>query len=888
MYRSQHVRAHIGFDSVAFERELASRENPLPLFRETLDRGARRLEESFQSKAPIRELVAARAHLMDELLRHAWRRHIPADAAAALIAVGGYGRGELHPASDIDLMILLGDNSRADLHDPIEQFLMFLWDIGLEVGHSVRTLADCVREAKQDITVTTNLMEARALAGPPSLYDRMTDATSPKNLWPSRAFFMAKCEEQTARYHKYDDTGYNLEPNIKESPGGLRDIHMVGWVAKRHFGAKTLHDLVSHGFLSEEEYRLLVEGETFLWKIRFGLHSLSQRREDRLRFDFQPALAEMFGFKDQDHSLAVEQFMQEYYRTVMELNRLNELLLQLFQEAILFLDHLDDPIPINSRFQSRNGFIEVSDNSVFQRTPSALLEIFFLLQTHPEISGVRASTIRLIRANKHLIDEHFRESLTARTLFMEIMRHPRFIYQTLRRMNLYGILAAYIPAFANIVGRMQYDLFHVYTVDEHTLFVIDNLRLFTQPGHHHEFPLCSWVIQTLPKPELLYIAALFHDIAKGRGGDHSTLGAKDALDFCQKHHLSNMDSHLVAWLVEKHLILSMTAQRKDIGDPEVIQTFAEEVADPVRLDYLYLLTVADSRATNPKRWNTWRDTLLKDLYGATHLALARGLDNPQAQEELIHEKQSEAQRLLCASRMDADKISDFWRSVNPEYFLQNSPDEIAWHTGEILTADPDELPLVRIRNKTRQGGTEVFTYGRDEDNLFSCSTTLLDQLGLNVQDARIITTDDGYTLNSYLVLEEDGNPVLDVSRTEEIFLTLNAGLMAIHDLDLNVSRRIPRHQKHFDTSPQISFSRDRRRRHTIMRLVVSDRPGLLSKVGQAFTECHVRLQSAKIATVGADADDIFFITTFDHRPLEDQQQLDCLAAAINARLDLQD
>ncbi len=885
MHVTRQVRAHIGFDNAEFERELARSENPLPLFRQTLNRGARRLEESFQNHAPIRELVAARAYLMDELLQHAWALHIPSETAAALIAVGGYGRGELHPASDIDLMILLGDENPKDLQDPIEKFLMFLWDIGLEVGHSVRTLEDSVREAKQDITVATNLMEARPLAGPLSLYDRMCEATGPRRIWPSRAFFMAKCEEQKTRYHKYDDTGYNLEPNIKENPGGLRDIHMVGWVAKRHFGAKNLHDLVSHGFLSEQEFQLLFEGETFLWKIRFGLHSLSERREDRLRFDFQPQLAEMFGFADEEHSLAVELFMQQYYRTVMELSRLNEMLMQLFQEAILFREHLGDPIPINSRFQSRSGFVEVTHDRVFQQTPSALLEIFFLLQTHRELVGVRASTIRLIRANRHLIDDHFRDSLTARTLFMEIMRHPRYIHRELRRMNLYGILAAYIPAFANIVGRMQYDLFHVYTVDEHTLFVIRNLRRFSLPEYHHEFPLCSWVIQTLPKPELLYIAALFHDIAKGRGGDHSMLGAGDALAFCQKHHLSNMDAHLVAWLVEKHLILSMTAQRKDISDPEVIQAFAEEVADPVRLDYLYLLTVADSRATNPQRWNAWRDALLKDLYGATHLALARGLDNPQAQEEVILEKQTEAQRLLSASAIDADLVSDFWRSVNPDYFLQNSPDEIAWHTGEILAADPDELPLIRIRNKTRQGGTEVFTYGGDEDNLFACSTTLLDQLGLNVQDARLITTDDGYALNSYLVLEEDGNPVLDVSRTEEIFLTLNAGLMAIQDLDLNVSRRVPRHHKHFDTKPRVTFSRDKRRRYTIMRLVASDRPGLLSKVGQAFTECNVRLQSAKIATVGAEADDIFFVTTLDHQPLQDPRQLDCLADAIISRLD---
>jgi len=872
------------FDESGFAQEIATVGNRLGAFRGALKRGTQLLQERFEQGDPVTDLVHGRAQLIDELLQHAWSLHLPNDAEAALIAVGGYGRGELHPASDIDIMILLQCEDQGCLKDSIEQLLTFLWDIGLEVGASVRTVADCVREAGQDISVTTNLMEARLLAGPRELFAAMMEATGPAHIWPSAAFFAAKRKEQQARYRKFDDTGFNLEPDVRSSPGGLRDSQVVGWVAKRHFGdAETLHDLVTHNFLTETEYNSLREGEALLWKIRFGLHTLAKRREDRLLFDYQRTLADMFGYQDRGHDLAVEQFMQCYYRTVMELERLNEMLLQHFEEAILFPDRLEEPVPINKRFQTRGGYLEVTHDRVFEQSPAALLEIFLVIQSHPEIKGVRASTVRLVRSHRHLIDDHFRGTLEARSLFMEILRQPKGITHALRRMNRYGILAAYLPAFANIVGRMQYDLFHVYTVDEHTLFLVRNLRRFTVPEYHHEFPLCSRIISTIPKPELLYVAGLFHDIAKGRGGDHSQLGAKDALSFCQHHELSNPDSRLVAWLVEKHLVMSLTAQRKDIDDPDVIQAFAEEVADPVRLDYLYLLTVADARATNPGRWNSWRDALLRELYTNTRRALIRGLRNPRAQDEIIQEKQAEALRILRGRSIDLDRTIDLWLSLNVEYFLHNLPDEIAWHCEVIQKASPDQLPLARLRRETSRGGTEVFLYGPDRDDLFAITTTLLDQLGLNVMDARIITADNGYALNSFLILDQ-GEAVSEDMREHEIVETLSRGLRNPQEVDPQVSRRPRRQLKHFPIETHISFFADSRNQRTIMRLETCDQPGLLAHVGHAFATCGVRVQNAKIATIGAEVEDLFFITDRNDHPLDPERHVPCLEQTLRRLL----
>ncbi|KAB7627914.1 [protein-PII] uridylyltransferase [Alkalilimnicola sp. S0819] len=870
------------FDGQSFDIALKGGTAPIALFRNALKEGDRTLAQRFTEGVSAADLVPRRAWLVDELLRRAWRLCEPS-TEAALCAVGGYGRGELHPGSDVDIMVLLPEGGETAA-EGLEQFITFLWDIGLEVGHSVRTLADCVRESEADITVATNLMESRLLAGKPALYQAMREDTGPARLWASRDFFRAKWEEQLARHAKYEDTAYNLEPNIKEGPGGLRDIQMVGWVAKRHFGAETLHDLVGHGFLTESEHQSLAKGQEYLWNVRFALHTLAGRREDRLLFDHQIRLAEQFGYQDQEHNLAVEQFMQRYFRVVMGLSRLNEMLLQLFQEAILYADDDEAPVVLNKRFQARRGFLEVTHSNVFKRYPFALLEVFLLMQQHPELKGVRASTIRLIRQYRNLVDARFRRDLRARSLFMEIMRQPQGITHEMRRMHRYGVLARYIPAFGQITGRMQYDLFHAYTVDSHTLMLLRNLRRFAIPKHAHEFPLCSTIMNRLPKPELLYLAALFHDIAKGRGGDHSVLGAEDAYTFCAEHGLSSYDARLVAWLVRNHLLMSMTAQRKDIADPQVINDFARQVGDHIHLDYLYLLTVSDIRSTNPSLWNSWKDSLLAELYSSTKRALRRGLGDPMGDQELIRETQTHARHRLRARGLHHMTVRSIWRRFTDDYFLRYSAEEIAWHTAAIAKARPQDLPLVLINPRGPRGGTEVFVYTRDVGHVFALTASTLDQLNLDIQDARIITTDGGYTLDSYLVLDEQGEPVTERGRVEEIALRLRDALQDTERLPQPSTRPLPRRLRHFRTATQLSFSNDVRSHHTVLELITGDRPGLLSRVGYAFTTCDIRLKNAKITTIGERAEDVFFITDDAGRPISDPRQFECLRGALDELL----
>ena len=872
-------------DERSFLSPLNGSSLPLEIFRDAIKSGNDKLKMLFDQGETMTQLVKQRAGLIDFLLRQTWSRLIPEDADIALIAVGGYGRGELHPASDVDLLFLLGDIDNETLSDPLGTLLTFFWDIGLEVGHSVRTVQECVAEATLDITVITSLMEARPICGPKHLFEDLKRSITTDRIWPSDRFFEAKLEEQKKRYQKYDDTVSSLEPNLKECPGGLRDIQTIDWVVKRHFDANRMSDLVAHGFMTETEYWDLKFGQDWLWRVRFALHLHTGRCEDRLLFDYQKTLADEFGFQDDPAGLGIEKFMQQYYQTAIRISRMNEMLLQHFREVIVLKCHLDEPKPLNSRFQSRSGFLEVVDEQIFAKNSLAMLELFLVMEQHPELNGVRASTIRLIRDHRNEIDDKFRASPEARAMFMAILRQSQGITNELRRMNRYGILSRYIPAFANIVGRMQYDLFHVYTVDEHTLFVVRNLRRFKIAKHRNEFPLCSDIMERLYYPELLFLAALFHDIAKGRGGDHSMLGADEAYKFCRLHNLSDRDSQLVSWLVKKHLIMSMTAQRKDISDPEVIGEFAKIVGNPVRLDYLYLLTIADIRATDPKKWNNWKNSLLRELYNVTKQAMLRGLQNPQERDEIVQNKQAGALHLLKSDGIEKDEVIHYWLSLSLDYFLYFSWEEIAWQTKLVLSAKPETLPLVVLRNSTTRGGTEVFTYVEDRKALFALTTSLLDQLGLNIVSARIETTDTRLTINSFLVLEADGSAVEDAARKEKIKRTLKRALDEPASTDSGVYRRVPRHLKHFSIPTRIDFAQDYANHRTIMKLNTDDRPGLLSQVGYAFAENSVRVISAKIATIGAEVDDTFFISDHRNLPLEGRERFEKLEKAIHDRLD---
>lgn len=868
------------FDQDQFETELKKQNNTLALFKDTLKNATNVLNSRFKAGRAATELVHARSNIVDQILVHAWLQYFPEDANdIALLAVGGYGRGELHPASDVDVQILLNDD--VIHHDEkLGQFITFLWDIGLEIGHSVRTLSECVTEATSDITVATNLQEARLLIGREELFDKQRELCAPDKIWPSNDFFQAKLDEQMSRHKKYDDTAYNLEPNIKESPGGLRDIQVIGWVAKRHFGADTLEQLVQHDFLTEKEYQSLHEGQAFLWKVRFGLHVISGRREDRLLFDHQRELAKQFGYRDDRHHIAVEYFMKQYYRTVMELSRLNEMLLQLFKEEILLANDSSEPVKINSRFQSRKGFIEVAHDGIFKRYPFALLEVFLLLEQQPQLKGVRANTIRLIRDHRYLINEQFRSDLRCKSLFMEIMRQTEGVTHELRRMNLYGVLAAYLPVFEKIVGQMQHDLFHVYTVDEHTLTLIRNLRRYTVPEYYEEFPLCSYIMNNVPKQEIVLLAGLFHDIAKGRGGDHAVLGAVDALAFCKEHGLSNFDSNLVAWLVRSHLIMSSTAQRKDISDPDVVHQFAEEVGDKMHLDYLFLLTVSDIRATSSSVWNSWKGTLLRELYSATEAAFRRGLENPVIQSERIKDYQRQAREYLIDKNISEKYIDILWDNFGDEYFIRYSPREIIWHTENLLKVKDISSPLILLRERTQGDGTEIFIHTEYNSNLFTIITSIIEQMNLTVMDARIFTSKDNYTLDTFLVLEADGTQFTNELRIDELKEKLCRHITDPKASTPGISSHVPRAAKHFKFPTQVSFEINEVQNQTIMKVIAYDRPGLLSQLGAAMHACNVTLHKAKIATFGEKAEDIFFITDIDGDLISGQEQFKCLENTI--------
>ena len=717
----------------------------------------------------------------------------------------------------------------------------------------------------------TNLLESRRLTGNVLLYQQLREVTSSERMWPAREFFTAKVREQSERYRRNGGTAYNLEPNVKEGIGGLRDIHTIAWIAKRHYNTQQLSDLATHGLLTENEYKTLTDSQNYLWQVRTVLHVIANKHEDRLLFEHQREVAKHLGFEDSEPHLGVELFMKEYYRTIMELARLNEMLLGLFRE--MFWEDLNatNIVNLNRRFQIRNGYLEVTSDNVFTRYPFALLEIFLLLQQHPDIKGVRPGTIRLVRDHRYLINDDFRDDIGCRSLFLEIIRQPRGQTHEFRRMHTYGVLAAYLPVFKKIIGLMQFDLFHAYTVDEHTLFVVRNVRKLMVPEHYHELPHCSDIVTRIPKPELLYLAGLFHDIAKGRGGNHSTLGAEEALSFCRHHSIGEYDANLVAWLVTHHLIMSTTAQRQDISDPDVVRRFATVVGTPVRLDYLYLLTVADIRATNPDLWNSWKDSLLFDLYNATRRALRHGLDTPRASDEMASECREEAFTELVEMGLEPVSITTLWENLDPDYFVRTHPEQVVWHTQGIIKRLIPNTPLVSLRRW--RANSEIFIYSANQEYLFAAITSLLERLGLTILEACLFTTTDHTTLGSYVVLEANGEAIEGNKREEEITQSVSQGLQ-LPKQSIYPSQHNPRRQlRSFPIITRITFEEDSLRNCTIIEVVCSDRLGLLSRVGWALTACQGSLQNAKIATFGERVDDVFYVV--DERsggPLTSHQQ----------------
>ena len=860
-------------------RQTANRPTQLQLIKtlkNALGQADRCLAGKFANKCDVNDLVKTRAWVVDQLILYAWDALIPPEENVSLIAVGGYGRGELHPHSDVDLLILLDQSPPGEkLKNAIESFVTLLWDAGFYLGHSVRTVETCITEASKEISTATSLMESRLLSGSIEQHAAMLDATSASHVWSASEFFDAKYEEQLARHAQYHGTAYNLEPNIKESPGGLRDIQMIGWVAKRHFGTQSLHTLVERGFLTESELQELKDGRTFLWEIRFALHMLAGRGEDRLLFEHQRKIAEHFlgAENSQQSNAVVEEFMQRYYRTVMQNERLNEMLLQLFREELL-TDKTQPSEKLGDDFRITHGYLEVADETLFERRPVALMELFVLLAQREDLLGVRASTIRLIRASLTLVDKAFRADRQARQYFLDLLSQQNGVYTQLQRMNRYGILAAFIPAFANIVGRMQFDLFHVYTVDQHILFVVRNLRRFAYGKYRGEFSHAADIFQQIDHPDILYLAALFHDIAKGRPGDHSTLGAVDAREFCRSLDMAEVYQERVAWLVEHHLLMSQTAQRRDINDPETIKAFCEIVQNQTRLDYLYLVTIADIAATSPKLWNNWKDSLLWELYSTTSLALEEGSSNIFDRRHRIEKAKAELKTFLQENGLDVNAIETLLNALPQNIFLSYTREQLEWTTQAFLNASADSPVLVAIRDFVGQGISELLVHAPDYDGLFSAVTTVIDEIGLDILSARVGASPNGSSFDLFQLMGRNQQPLTknDCDRLSRKLVEV----LSSRGTPQPVTRKLPRRLRPFKSSARIGFSAAHGGEKTLMDLACSDRPGLLSHISATMMACGVRIHDARIATLGDRVEDAFILSDKQNAPLSREKRTELL------------
>jgi len=824
-------------------------------WRQRLQRQQAVLREEFGHHADTARLLRQHCNLVDELLCDLWRETSMPNALC-LVAVGGYGRGELFPHSDVDLLILLPHDHAAEFDAQLESLIGLFWDIGLAVGHSVRSLQECLDEAAADVTVRTNLLEARWLAGDLLAFQRMRQQLAAAMNAP--VFLQAKRLEQEHRHARFNDTAYNLEPNLKESPGGLRDLQNVLWISQGLGLGDSWGALARNGLITSPEARQVRRHELFLQMLRVRLHYLAGRREDRLLFDFQNELAAQLGLAGNHRRRASEQLMQQYYRSAKFVRLMNEILLQNLHEQIS--PQLQEAISINARFQARNGLLEAKSARLLQREPNAILESFLLLEQHPELKGMSATMLRSLWRVKNLINREFRNDPRNKRLFLEILRQPAGVTVALRRMNRYGILGRYIPAFGRISGQMQHDLFHVYTVDEHILNVLRNLRRFATPKYSHEFPLCSKLITAFDKPELLYLGALFHDIAKGRGGDHSVLGTVDAKRFCRHHGLLRQDVELVAWLVEKHLQMSSTAQKCDLSDPAVIEDFARQVQDERHLTALYLLTVADIRGTSPAVWNAWKAKLLENLFHATR-RLLRG-DSISVDAE-VAVRQQQAAVTLSYYAIAPDSYRELWSKLGRNYFLRHESQDIAWHTRLLLAHLNTGQPIVRARLSPGGDGIQVLIYTRDRDDLFARICGFFERINYTIVEARIHTTMHGYALDSFLVLDESDKGVRYRDLMSYIEYELSQKLVVTEPPQEPLQGRLSRQLKHFPIEPIITITAEPNSTNHQLSVIAGDRPGLLSQISQTFLRQAIHLHTAKINTLGNRAEDSFLISGHD-------------------------
>lgn len=806
------------------------------------------LEQNFLQHGKVSRLLGAHSRLIDRYLHRIWKLLV-LPQQIALVAVGGYGRGELYPYSDIDLLILLDSDPDEELQQKLQQLIGMLWDIGMEVGHSIRTVDQCLNESV-DITVQTNLMEARLLTGDAELFGNLHRKVR-QHLDP-RHFFLAKLNEQQHRHKRFLDSDFNLEPNLKESPGGLRDLQTISWIALAAGLGTRWAELAPAGIISPAEARLIAKHDTLLKTLRARLHYLAGRREDRLIFEFQTPLAEQMGITASANRRASEHLMQRYYRTKLAVRQFSTIMLQHLH------DHLFHETPpqhtLNERFRVVGTLLDIRDDRLFERSPDSIFEFFLLMQRHPELTDLSADTLRALWRAQHRIDATFRRNPLNRSRFMEILRQPQGVLHALRRMNQYGILGRYIPAFGRVVGQMQHDLFHVYTVDEHILMVVRNLRRFALPEFAHEIPLCSQLMSEFARPEVLYVAGLFHDIAKGRGGDHSQLGKKDARAFCVRHQLSRDDTDLVVWLVEQHLSLSATAQKQDLSDPDVIAAFAEKIRNDRYLVALYLLTVADVRGTSPKIWNAWKARLIENLYLATRRFLRDGRITNH-----LEDIRNQAATILSLYAISAESYQMLWAQLDDNYFLDHEAQEIAWHTRLLAFKVNTLTPVVKARLSRAGEGLQVMVYCVDQRGLFARIGDFFARMNFTIVEAKIHTTQHGYALNSFQIMEATRGDIAYRDIMNYIEFELGQQILNAKPISPVEMGRVNRQLRHFPISTEVAIKTDTKGMH-VLSLIAGDRPGLLARIALILERYDIILHRAKINTLGSRAEDVFWIS----------------------------
>jgi [protein-PII] uridylyltransferase len=816
--------------------------------RESLRGDRAALEQGFLKHHNAARLLAAHTRLVDRYLRHVWRQLVM-PRQIALVAVGGYARKKLYPRSDIDLLVLLDAEPDEALQQQLHRLIGMLWDIGLEVGHSVRTVAQCVEESA-DVTVQTNLLEARLLCGSKTLFGEL--CASMQQRLDLRTFYAAKLQEQQRRHARFAEADFNLEPNLKESPGGLRDLQTVTWIARAAGLGTHWSELAQIGLLTVAEARQVARHSALLATLRIRLHYLAKRHEDRLLFDFQTPLAGQLGIRASANRRASEHLMQRYYRTKLAVRQFNTIMLQNLH------DYLFGETPVrrtlNDRFRVIGTLLDIRDELLFEHTPEAIFELFLLMERHDELTDLSARTLRALWRAGRRIDAAFRRNPLNRAHFMEIMRQPHGVLHALRRMNQHGILGRYLPAFGRIVGQMQHDLFHVYTVDEHILMVVRNLRRFAAPEFAHEIPLCSRLMGEFARPEVLYVAGLFHDIAKGRSGDHSQLGKKDARAFCVQHQLSGADTSLIVWLVEHHLTLSATAQKQDLSDPEVIAEFAAKIRNDRYLVALYLLTVADVRGTNPEIWNAWKAKLMEDLFLLTRRYLNDGRAADQIGE--IRRAATDALNLYALAPEDYQLL---WAQLDDSYFLDHDPQEIAWHTRLLAFKVNPDAPVAKARLSRAGEGLQVMVYCPDQRALFARICNFFARMNYTIVEAKIHTTRHGYALDSFQIMEaaRGGTAYRDIMTYIEFELAQQ--IAQAKPVVLAAPGRVSRQLKHFPIVTEVEIRPDNKGVY-VLSLVAGDRPGLLARIALVLDRHNIRLHRAKINTLGSRAEDVFWIS----------------------------